>query len=111
MSHTHTRRTVLATGALLGAGTLLGAAAPAGAEGKVLAERRRDERLVELTIDSPALGGRSTVALLTPRGWDRRKPGDRWPTLYLLAGGDGDHTTWTNLFKVQELPNCATYWW
>ncbi|WP_217382261.1 hypothetical protein [Streptomyces sp. NK08203] len=47
-----------------------------------------------------ASGG--TVALLTPRGWDRRGPRDRWPTLYLPAGGDGDHTTWTTLFQVQE---------
>ncbi|MFW3471236.1 alpha/beta hydrolase-fold protein [Streptomyces microflavus] len=53
-------------------------------------------------MDSPARGGRSTVALLTPRGWNRR-PGDRWPTLYLFAGGDGDRTTWTSLFKVQDL--------
>ncbi|MEK8145960.1 hypothetical protein NKH18_46370 [Streptomyces sp. M10(2022)] len=53
----------------------------AGATGKVLAERRLNDRLVELTVSSPALGGRSTVALLTPRGWGRRRPGDRWPTL------------------------------
>ncbi|MFF7311244.1 hypothetical protein [Streptomyces sp. NPDC008137] len=39
----------------------------------------------------------------TPRGWDRRGPGERRPTLYLLAGGDGDHTTWTAKFRVQEL--------
>lgn len=98
-----TRRTVLTTGALLGAGSLLGAADPGRATGKVLAERRLDDRLVELTVDSRALGGRSTVALLTPRGWERRSPGDRWPTLYLFAGGDGDHTTWTSLFAVQDL--------
>lgn len=102
MPHTRTRRTVLTTGTLLGAGALLGAA-PADATGRVLAERRLNDRLVELTVDSPALGSRSTVALLTPRGWDRRRPGDRWPTLYLFAGGDGDHTTWTNLFRVQDL--------
>lgn len=75
--------------------------APAG--GRAVAERRLDERLIELTVDSPALGRTIPVALLTPRGWDRRGPGDRWPTLYLLAGGDGDHTTWTTMFRVQEL--------
>ncbi|AOT57556.1 hypothetical protein CP974_01800 [Streptomyces fradiae ATCC 10745 = DSM 40063] len=97
------RRTVLAGAAMLTAGHALSAAATANASGRVLAERRLDERLVELTVDSPALGGSSRVALLTPRGWDRRAPDDRWPTLYLLAGGDGDHTTWTTMFRVQEL--------
>ncbi|MFF8452207.1 alpha/beta hydrolase [Streptomyces leeuwenhoekii] len=104
MPDTHARRTVLTGAALLTAGgtSLLGAA-PARAVGRVLAERRVDERLIELTLDSPALGGPGRVALLTPRGWERREPGDRWPTLYLLAGGDGDHTTWTTMFRVQEL--------
>ncbi|MFI8813110.1 MULTISPECIES: alpha/beta hydrolase [unclassified Streptomyces] len=101
MKNAHSRRTLLASAAVLGAGGLLGAA-PARAAGRVIAERRLDERLIELTVDSPALGARSTVALLTPRGWDRRRPGDTWPTLYLLAGGDGDHTTWRTLFRVQE---------
>lgn len=105
MAYSHTRRTVLAGAALLGVGgaALPVAAAAAGASARVAGERRVDERLVELTVDSPALGGSSAVALLTPRGWDSRGPGDRWPTLYLLAGGDGDHTAWTTMFRVQEL--------
>lgn len=98
------RRTVLTGAALLTvSGTPLLGAAPARATSRVTGERRVDERLVELTVDSPALGGPGRVALLTPRGWDRRGPGDRWPTLYLLAGGDGDHTTWTTMFRVREL--------
>jgi S-formylglutathione hydrolase FrmB len=102
MAHPHSRRAVLAGAASLTAG---GAAPPGTAHAREAAparERRVGERLVELTVDSPALGGPATVALLTPRGWERRRPGDRWPTLYLLAGGDGDHTTWTTMFRVQE---------
>ncbi|MFD8936391.1 alpha/beta hydrolase [Streptomyces sp. NPDC059578] len=103
MSYAHTRRAVLAGAAALGTtGSSWPRPAPVGSA-RIVGERRVDERLVELTVDSPALGDRSTVALLTPRGWDRRRPEDRWPTLYLLAGGDGDHTTWTTLFRVQDL--------
>ncbi|ARQ72182.1 alpha/beta hydrolase [Streptomyces marincola] len=105
MTHAPTRRSVLAGAALLTTGgtTLMTAGPPARAAARVTGERRSDDRLIELTVDSPALGGPSRVALLTPRGWDRRGPGDRWPTLYLLAGGDGDHTTWTGMFRVQDL--------
>ncbi|MFF8816192.1 alpha/beta hydrolase [Streptomyces pactum] len=100
------RRSLLAGGALLAAGgpALLSTAPGARATSRVVTERRLDERLVELTVDSPALAARSTVALLTPRGWRERGPDDRWPTLYLLAGGDGDHTVWTTMFRVQDLP-------
>ncbi|SOD58382.1 S-formylglutathione hydrolase FrmB [Streptomyces zhaozhouensis] len=116
MTRSLTRRAALAGAALLTAGGSSLFAAPAaratpvgsaGAGGRaacrLVGQRRVGERLVELTLDSPALGTTAPVTLLTPRGWDRRKPGDRWPTLYLLAGGDGDHTTWTSLFRVQEL--------
>ncbi|MGW1148373.1 alpha/beta hydrolase [Streptomyces sp. NPDC002454] len=105
MSLLHSRRAVLAGAAsLVSVGPSVAAATPAApAGGRTVTERRLDDRLVELTFDSPSLGGTATVALLTPRGWDRRGPDDRWPTLYLLAGGDGDHTTWTTLFRVQEL--------
>ncbi|MFC8077874.1 alpha/beta hydrolase [Streptomyces sp. NPDC057307] len=105
MSYAYSRRTLLAGAVSLGAGgTALPGPSSAGAAERVVGQRRLGERLVELTFDSPALGALATVALLTPRGWDRRRPGDRWPTLYLLAGGDGDQSTWTTLFRVQDLP-------
>ncbi|MFF2375182.1 alpha/beta hydrolase [Streptomyces xiamenensis] len=95
------------------AGTAAVAAAPAlmGAAGAPRTEnaegRHRGGRLVEVTVDSPALGGPGEIALLTPRGWDRRRPGDRWPTLYLLPGGDGDHHVWTGEFAIQDIPELA----
>ncbi|WP_049580257.1 alpha/beta hydrolase, partial [Streptomyces sp. SBT349] len=60
-------------------------------------------RLVEVTLDSPALGAEQAVALLTPRGWHRRRPGDTWPVLYLLPGGDGDHRIWVDQHGVAEI--------
>jgi S-formylglutathione hydrolase FrmB len=69
------------------------AARPRGA--RVVAEEKAGPRLVDLTIDSPALGGPGMVRLLTPDGWEGRRPGDRWPVIYLLVGGDGNYTAWT----------------
>ncbi|MGW2546078.1 alpha/beta hydrolase [Kitasatospora sp. NPDC001574] len=105
VTYSSTRRALLTGAALLAAGgpTVSAAASPARTTGRAIRERQADDRLIELTVESEALGRTVPVALLTPRGWDRRKPGDQWPTLYLLAGGDGDHTTWTTMFKVQEL--------
>ncbi len=93
-------------GAALASAALFAATSPqaAGAAGRVIEERRLDERLVELTPRSPALGRTIPVALLTPRGWDRRRPDDRWPTLCLLAGKHGDHTMSTGVFRVQDPP-------
>ncbi|MEU3964463.1 hypothetical protein AB0F42_32500 [Streptomyces buecherae] len=90
MTYATTRRSAMA-GAALTSATLVAAASPraAGAAGRVIEERRLDERLVALTPRSPALGRTIPVAPLAPCGWDRRRPGDRWATLYLLAGGDG----------------------
>ncbi|WP_258534338.1 alpha/beta hydrolase family protein [Streptomyces sp. PT12] len=82
------------------------AAAPArGAEGaRVVEERGSGERITDLTVSSPALGGEGRVRLLTPEGWEERGAGDSWPVLYLLPGGDGDHLTWTVDFRIQDLP-------
>ncbi|MGI3202366.1 alpha/beta hydrolase [Streptomyces sp. GLT-R25] len=78
--------------------------APHGA--RIIAEEKAGERLVDLTVDSPALGRTAKVRLLTPDGWDRRRPGETWPTLYLLVGGDGNYKAWTEDYdaRLQELP-------
>ncbi|MFD3919576.1 alpha/beta hydrolase [Streptomyces sp. NPDC058595] len=70
---------------------------------RVVSERAGASGLVDLTVDSPALGRRAAVRLATPDGWDERRPGDRWPVLYLLPGGDGDHLSWTRDYGVQDL--------
>ncbi|MZD57335.1 esterase family protein [Streptomyces sp. SID5606] len=72
-----------------------------GAE--VVAVTRVADRLVDLSVRSTALGGRTVkVRLLTPDGWD---PSDRhhrrhWPTLWLLHGCCGDYTSWTAMTDV-----------
>ncbi|MEU9875851.1 alpha/beta hydrolase [Streptomyces phaeochromogenes] len=78
--------------------------APHGA--RIIAEEEAGERLVDLTVDSPALGRTAKVRLLTPDGWEERRPGETWPTLYLLVGGDGNYKAWTEDYdaRLQELP-------
>lgn len=71
---------------------------------KVVAEEQVGPRLVDLTIQSPALSGKGKVRLLTPDGWEERASGDDWPVLYLLAGGDGDHLTFTDEYGLQDDP-------
>ncbi|MEU9958778.1 alpha/beta hydrolase family protein [Streptomyces sp. NPDC050982] len=79
--------------------------APPGA--RIIAEKKAGERLVDLTVDSPALGRTAKVRLLTPDGWEGRRPGETWPTLYLLVGGDGNHKAWSEDYdaRLQELPD------
>ncbi|MET8987612.1 alpha/beta hydrolase family protein [Nonomuraea wenchangensis] len=68
---------------------------------EVVDERRLDERRLELTIRSPALGDETTkVRLLLPRGWESRRD---WPVLWLLHGGLDDHTSWTARTDVDAL--------
>ncbi|MFF1685068.1 MULTISPECIES: alpha/beta hydrolase [unclassified Streptomyces] len=79
------------------------AAAPArGAE--VVAVTQVADRQVDLSVRSPALGGRTVnVRLLTPDGWnpdDRRR---HWPTLWLLHGCCGDYTSWTSRTDVARV--------
>ena len=80
--------------------TVAGAPEAAGAQGRdrarVVDEVAVGERLVDLTVASPALGGEAVkVRLLTPDGWGERGPGDRWPVLYLLHGASDTYEAWT----------------
>lgn len=71
----------------------------------VVSTRQLDDRLVELTVHSPAVGRDVGVRLLLPPDYDRR-PHRTWPTLYLLHGCcDGDHgyQSWTTKTDVAEL--------
>ncbi|MER6807187.1 MULTISPECIES: alpha/beta hydrolase [Streptomyces] len=94
--------------ALVSAMSLLVPVAP-GAQARedirVVDERRAGSRIVDLTVRSPALGRDARVRLLTPDGWERRGRHDRWPVLYLFAGGDGDHETWTREYEVHRKPS------
>lgn len=70
----------------------------------VVSEQRVDDRIVDLVLHSPSLGANASVRLITPQGWRDRAPDRKWPVLYLLPGGDGDHTSWTTDSDVANLP-------
>ena len=70
---------------------------------RVVAEEQVGPRLVDLTVDSPALGRTAKVRLLTPDGWEHRRPGKRWPVMYLLHGCCDRFDGWTEYTDVEEL--------
>ncbi|MEV6703815.1 alpha/beta hydrolase-fold protein, partial [Streptomyces sp. NPDC051453] len=73
-----------------------------GAE--VVAVTQVAERQVDLSVRSPALGGRTVkVRLLTPDGWNPNDRGRHWPTLWLLHGCCGDYTSWTSRTDVARI--------
>lgn len=87
---------------LLLAALLLAAPASARERARVVGERQVAGNIVELTVDSPALARTAKVRLITPRGWDRRRPGQRWPVLYLLHGCCDTPDSWTRETDVEQ---------
>jgi diacylglycerol O-acyltransferase/trehalose O-mycolyltransferase len=69
----------------------------------VVAEEQIGPHLVDLTIQSPALGRAAKVRLLTPNGWEQRHQGDRWPVFYLLHGCCDTYDSWTRETDVEQL--------
>ncbi|MFI7382723.1 alpha/beta hydrolase [Streptomyces sp. NPDC049813] len=100
------RRLLLVLAALL---FTLAPQAPATAAGprggaEVVATTQVADRQLDLSVRSPALGGRTVrVRLLTPDGWDPRDHRRHWPTLWLLHGCCGDYTSWTARTDVADL--------
>jgi diacylglycerol O-acyltransferase / trehalose O-mycolyltransferase len=72
-----------------GAGTRPGAAAIT-----VVGRERRDARLEDWTLRTPALDGVTRVRILLPAGY-RAHPQRRYPVLYLLHGANSDYRSWT----------------
>ena len=95
-------------------------------QAKVMDEKWRDSRSLELTISSPSVGDKpKKVLLLVPKGWSKKSQ-QTWPTLWLLHGGGGNHNDWiknTDVEKVTrnlpvivvmpETSGCSAYsdWW
>jgi S-formylglutathione hydrolase FrmB len=71
---------------------------------RVVDEQQLGPNIVDLTIQSPALGRTGKVRLLTPDGWAQRRPGERWPVLYLLHGCCETYQAWTAQTDVEDLP-------
>jgi len=70
----------------------------------VVSQQRVSSRIVDLTVWSPALGRRAIVRLVTPSGWDERRPGEKWPVLYLLVGSGSSPAGWTDNTDVEDIP-------
>lgn len=68
----------------------------------VVAEHYLGPTMLDLTIDSPALGTTAMVRLLLPPGWSPDAT-RTWPVLYLLHGAGDDYTSWTRSTDVARL--------
>ncbi|RKN07032.1 alpha/beta hydrolase [Streptomyces radicis] len=79
------------------------AAAGSSAGGATVVTRERvDERVLDLTIASPALGTEVATRVLLPRGHADR-PGRTWPVIYLLHGccnATGGWLDWTGAADI-----------
>ncbi len=69
----------------------------------VVAEEQIGPHLVDLTVQSAALGRTAKVRLLTPKGWAHRQRRDRWPVLYVLHGCCDTYDSWTRETDIEEL--------
>src|SRR3954447_10567005 len=70
----------------------------------VVAQTRVAAHIVDLAIQSPAMGRIASVRLITPDGWDQRRRGERWPVLYLLHGCCDTPDSWTRETDVEDIP-------
>jgi S-formylglutathione hydrolase FrmB len=86
------------------AGTQAASSVRAGDGARVVSRTQVAPNIVDLTVQSPALGRTGTVRLITPRGWSARSHGRRWPVLYLLHGCCDVPASWTTKTDVARLP-------
>jgi S-formylglutathione hydrolase FrmB len=94
---------LLATACSSGTRSAPAAETPRDETARVVSEQKAGQRLVDLTIQSPALGRTAKVRLLTPDGWDQRA-GRTWPVLYLLHGCCDIYDRWSRQTDVARLP-------
>jgi S-formylglutathione hydrolase FrmB len=77
---------------------------PADDGARIVSVDRLSERMVDLLIDSPAVGP-VQVRLLLPAGFSHESVGKgattSYPVLYLLHGGGGEYTDWTTNTHVE----------
>ncbi len=68
---------------------------------RLVGQKRVDDRLLELTLRTPAVAGPTTVRVLLPSGY--RKGTRRYPVLYLLHGAVDDYRSWTDKGDAEAL--------
>ncbi|MGY0488463.1 alpha/beta hydrolase [Streptomyces sp. WG-D5] len=96
---------LLATGGALGAATAHGepvvATSVAQDGARIVGQKWLDERTVDLTVRSPAVGADVPVRVLLPASYAAAPERER-PVLYLLQGAHDDYTSWTRQTDVEE---------
>jgi diacylglycerol O-acyltransferase / trehalose O-mycolyltransferase len=67
----------------------------------VATETQLDPRMVDLHVESPAVGDSVPVRMLLPPGWSAHAK-RTWPVLYLLQGAHDDYTSWTRETTIES---------
>jgi diacylglycerol O-acyltransferase / trehalose O-mycolyltransferase len=85
-----------------GPGGTLSAARPGVAAITVVGNERRDARMQDWTLRTPALDGDTHVRILLPARYraDARR---RYPVLYLLHGAESDYRSWTRYGDAEAI--------
>ncbi|MGP4083629.1 alpha/beta hydrolase [Streptomyces sp. KR55] len=73
-----------------------------GTDAQITKVRKLDERTLDITVSSPAMGDFIPVRVILPRNW-RSNRESRFPVVYLLHGGNDDYTSWTRETDVEDL--------
>lgn len=61
-----------------------------------------DDRMIDLTVSSPAMKMSIPVRVILPASW-KEKPEATFPVLYMFHGGDDDYTSWTRETDVEAM--------
>jgi diacylglycerol O-acyltransferase / trehalose O-mycolyltransferase len=77
-------------------------ASPSSQSARIAASEKLSSRKIDLTIDSPAVGGPVKVRLLLPVHF-QVQPTRRWPALYLLHGCCDSYISWTRSTDIERL--------
>ena len=72
------------------------------ASARIVATKRLTKREVDLTVESPAVGGQVKVRLLLPAHYQTKK-NQRWPVLYLFHGCCDSYVSWTRSTDIEQL--------
>jgi diacylglycerol O-acyltransferase/trehalose O-mycolyltransferase len=72
------------------------------ASARIVATKRLTKREVDLTVESPAVGGQVRVRLLLPAHHQTKK-NQRWPVLYLFHGCCDSYVSWTRSTDIAQL--------
>ncbi|HVV14336.1 alpha/beta hydrolase family protein [Amycolatopsis sp.] len=69
---------------------------------QLVSEQQLNERLLELTVTTPAISDGTSFRVLLPDGYAEH-PDERYRVLYLLHGGTSDYTWWTGEGDAQGI--------